>query len=468
MKRIYRSIAVTVLAALMALPMVVRAEDTRPIIQEIEVEGLTGPNDLRLYVGEKSEDVRDRYKKTITFRAKLPGSGRADMELKAVGFYSQGQGYLEQKLSDDVWPFEKTQDGLKLNKDKMKFKTVFTLAFKDPKLYANYQFLSKNTDDKNTKLVFKGSGEKVSSARVENSFQGGNPIELLHVPFDATIFRRFNFISEGAQVKKVGAGNFLEQCDTELPLEENRTVGICLRKENEPNDNAAVEVNLLSGATKYAVFLRDFAENDKFLPNETNIMTLGLDETRKADALKTLFTVRADKDDKIPYIEAQDVTLKLKPDEKITAEKLIEKAVNKLTTDVLTNSAPVDKSKLSKVKALVKEANGGPHGFTEGDIATAKAKGTNGLEIEYHFTSPEGDKLECFFSAKLFVETAAPNPPAPAPVPQPEQKQQAKTGNAYFDLGRNFLPTCPDSKCAKAGTNAKKDDVPNTAAAANN
>lgn len=210
MKRIYRSIAVTVLAALMALPMVVRAEDTRPIIQEIEVEGLTGPNDLRLYVGEKSEDVRDRYKKTITFRAKLPGSGRADMELKAVGFYSQGQGYLEQKLSDDVWPFEKTQDGLKLNKDKMKFKTVFTLAFKDPKLYANYQFLSKNTDDKNTKLVFKGSGEKVSSARVENSFQGGNPIELLHVPFDATIFRRFNFISEGAQVKKVGAGNFLE------------------------------------------------------------------------------------------------------------------------------------------------------------------------------------------------------------------------------------------------------------------
>lgn len=223
---------------------------------------------------------------------------------------------------------------------------------------------------------------------------------------------------------------------------------------------------MLSGATKYAVFLRDFAENDKFLPNETNIMTLGLDETRKADALKTLFTVRADKDDKIPYIEAQDVTLKLKPDEKITAEKLIEKAVNKLTTDVLTNSAPVDKSKLSKVKALVKEANGGPHGFTEGDIATAKAKGTNGLEIEYHFTSPEGDKLECFFSAKLFVETAAPNPPAPAPQPQP--KQQEKTGNTYFDLGRNFLPNCPDSKCAKAGTNAKKDDVPNTAAAANN
>lgn len=29
MKRMYRSIAVTVLAALMALPMVVRAEDTR-------------------------------------------------------------------------------------------------------------------------------------------------------------------------------------------------------------------------------------------------------------------------------------------------------------------------------------------------------------------------------------------------------------------------------------------------------
>lgn len=64
------------------------------------------------------------------------------------------------------------------------------------------------------------------------------------------------------------------------------------------------------------------------------------------------------------------------------------------------------------------------------------------------------------------IVRAKQKPPVPAPQPQP--KQQAKTGNAYFDLGRYLLPTCPDSKCDKAGTGAKKDDVPNTAAAVNN
>lgn len=107
--------------------------------------------------------------------------------------------------------------------------------------------------------------------------------------------------------------------------------------------------------------------------------------------------------------------------------------------------------------------------LTQNDIDDARANGKKSLEIQYKYTPVEGDLNSCIANAKLFIEpVAAPNPPAPAPVPQPEPKQQEKTGNAYFDLGRNFLPTCPDSKCAKAGTNAKKDDVPNTAAAANN
>ena len=64
------------------------------------------------------------------------------------------------------------------------------------------------------------------------------------------------------------------------------------------------------------------------------------------------------------------------------------------------------------------------------------------------------------------IVRAKQKPPVPAPQPQP--KQQEKTGNAYFDLGRYLLPPCPDSKCAKTETSAKKDDVPNTAAAVNN
>lgn len=63
---------------------------------------------------------------------------------------------------------------------------------------------------------------------------------------------------------------------------------------------------------------------------------------------------------------------------------------------------------------------------------------------------------------------AKPKPKPPVPAPQPQPKQQEKTGNAYFDLGRYNLPPCPDSKCAKSETSAKKDDVPNTAAAVNN
>lgn len=167
MKKIYRSIAVTVLAALMALPMVVRAEDNRLLVKEIEVTGLKDPKDVRLYVGETYKNVLDRYA-NITFKAKLPDTNKyVDMELKAVGFYSQGQGYPEHKLSDDVWPFDKTQDGLKLNKDKMKFKTVFTFAFKEPDLYDKYQFNS--TDAENTELVFDNGTKKLSSSRTEIS-----------------------------------------------------------------------------------------------------------------------------------------------------------------------------------------------------------------------------------------------------------------------------------------------------------
>ena len=78
----------------------------------------------------------------------------------------------------------------------------------------------------------------------------------------------------------------------------------------------------------------------------------------------------------------------------------------------------------------------------------------------------KNNKTATWTSTVTVVAKPKPKPPVPAPKPQP--KQQEKTGNAYFDLGRYNLPPCPDSKCAKSETSAKKDDVPNTAAAVNN
>jgi hypothetical protein len=63
MKKIYRSIAVTVLAALMALPMVVRAEDK--IVNTIYVTNPDASALHRLYVGQSKEDVLNEINKEI-------------------------------------------------------------------------------------------------------------------------------------------------------------------------------------------------------------------------------------------------------------------------------------------------------------------------------------------------------------------------------------------------------------------
>lgn len=460
MKKIYRSIAVTVLAALMALPMVVRAEDK--IVNTIYVTKPDASALHRLYVGQSKEDVLNEINKEIQdgklkFQGGFPNSIEK-VDLKVTGVRLKVNNGADE--FQEVWPFKKVGKGYIYDKnDRATQITGLELIFNFVESDKGYKFA------KTANMSIKDSENGAFLRKVGPSGSGSDGSTYFTFN-DIHIFRQFKFVGDdNVKVRKVGAVDFNEQCDTELQLEENRTVGSCLKKEGDQNAaSAAVEVNLQNGATKYAVFLNDFSGNRKFLPNETNIMTLGLDETRKADALKTSFMVRADKDEKIPYIEAQDVTLK--PDEKVTAEELIRRAIKKLTRNVLNSQKDLDENELSKVKAFVEDANS-EHPFGAADIEAAKALRANGLKIEYRYQPDLGNHETISANAKLFVEpAAAPNPPAP--VPQPEQKQQAKTGNAYFDLGRNFLPTCPDSKCAKAGTNAKKDDVPNTAAAANN
>lgn len=456
MKKIYRSIAVTVLAALMALPMVVRAEDK--IVNTIYVtnNGSTALN--RLYVGQSTADVLAEINKEIgtgklKFEGEIPGKGLVDLKVTGVRLKANN-GSSE---PSEVRPFKKVDNGYIYDKgDKTTQLTGLELSFDFVDSDKGYKF------DKPANMYIKEHTSKTDIAEAGASGEGRDG--SIYFTFkNIKVYRKFTFVNDGdgTELKKKGETDFLPSREIELLLEENRSVESCLEKDGEPNGNAAVVVKLPVGATKYAVFLHDLEGNDKFVQNGTNIMTLGLDEASKAEGLKTTFKVRSDKNENRPYIETQDVTLN--HDEKISATELIKRAVKKLTTDVFNNPDTVEVPELTKVKVFVPEEGGGEHEFTETDIAAAKALGAKGLKIEYRYIlTPDPDGYVSAH-ARLFVESAVPKP---QPAPQPEPKKQED--NTYFDLGRYNLPTCPDSKCPKAGTSAKKDDVPNTAAAANN
>ena len=86
MKRIYRSIAVTVLAALMALPMVVMAEDktvNEIVVKQKDgvVEGLT-PS----YLGETPEKMMERFNKDFEFTTTIDGTSY-QLEVKSIELY---------------------------------------------------------------------------------------------------------------------------------------------------------------------------------------------------------------------------------------------------------------------------------------------------------------------------------------------------------------------------------------------
>lgn len=172
-----------------------------------------------------------------------------------------------------------------------------------------------------------------------------------------------------------------------------------------------------------------------------------LDELNKADAQKPLVihikTRKGENDPQLPPIlNGKDVTIK----EGAKFDKL---SLVELFKEVVGQKAEGDKSKI--VFTL-------PAGFNPDNPTHGTYKVTMSFKNE-------ANGLEASWTSTV---TVVGNPKPPVPDPQPQPKQQEKTGNAYFDLGRYLLPTCPDSKCAKTETGAKKDDVPNTAAAVNN
>lgn len=91
MKRMYRSIAVTVLAALMALPMVVRAED-KTEISKVEVtanQAFKIDEAFRSYVGEKVSESVKRTKEGLVFKAKVNnGADTVNFTVRELNFLS--------------------------------------------------------------------------------------------------------------------------------------------------------------------------------------------------------------------------------------------------------------------------------------------------------------------------------------------------------------------------------------------
>ena len=444
MKKIYRSIAVTVLAALMALPMVVRAEDKK-VVKEIVVTRKKGLVESLTpsYLGEDIKTMVDRFNKDFEFKTTIEG---VDYQLKvnSIKLYRHAKG----GATKDADSIKKGSDN-----DSFPVKKDIELVFTEDSSYETLKFGT--NPNNNTKLKI-GTTEVdiLSTTRIVGK---PDPVEGARFNLDNTVFRKIYFSSVGQKnlFKKTGGNS--EESELTIPVEVSspHKLSELLQKNGEQNNGALVEYKLTKNDGKFVWYSRNAIGGlDIINPKEVDVSSYGVDAEGmpKADTLDFILC-EIENDQKLPYLQAEDV--RFKADEKLDKETLIKKAIKIATPDYFTEK---NKRELDKVEAI----------FNGKDIDAAafeEAKAPSGIQVEYHYLTENGNFITS--KAKLFVEpAAAPNPPAP--VPQPQPKQQEKTGNTYFDLGRNFLPNCPDSKCAKAGTNAKKDDVPNTAAAANN
>lgn len=197
------------------------------------------------------------------------------------------------------------------------------------------------------------------------------------------------------------------------------------------------------------LFVEEKNNNKYFCPMNSAFAYRNLDESYKADALNPLVVnVRTKKKDGTslipPAINGLDATI----DEGKKFDRL--SLVDSFREEAGTENGDKEKIQFAYEPADFNPDNPAPSTYK----VTMSYKNGKGLTATWT-------------STVTVVAKPKPKPPV-VPAPQPQPKQQEKTGNAYFDLGRYLLPACPDSKCDKAGTGAKKDDVPNTAAAVNN
>lgn len=454
MKRMYRSIAVTVLAALMALPMAVRAED-KTEISTVEVtanQAFKIDEAFRSYVGEKVSESVKRTKEGLVFKAKVNnGADTVNFTVKGVKLSKPNGNICE---GDElVWPFKQTGSKFEYDPAESPNKVEVELAFEKGEDSAKYSF--------SDSIELMNGNKKISLAKSKS--EPGN----ISLSIENSVYRKFLFIkSAGVKGFKIlgEAGDFKPECNVDIDVGKKLTGTDLI----SPNNDKQVQFELDNGNSEYALFgLNPTSTRKEYLAMDKNLITFGLDPKNKADALLTklaMYAAQANK--KIPYIHANDKIVST--NETVDLYSLVDAARD----DVKDENAEINKKKI-KIERIEKEGDPNPVRVDEPTQAKLP-EGSYTIAFEYMGEDDRADSVKATLKVEKANQLPHPKPPVPdpqPPVPAPQPKQQEKTGNAYFDLGRYNLPTCPDSKnnqCAKAGSGAKKDDVPNTAAAAIN
>lgn len=227
MKKIYRSIAVTVLAALMALPMVVRAEeDNRKIVQEINVSrnpqsGGLVDNPTFTYLGETPKTMKERLNDEFNFETTIGGE-TYKLEVRSIEFLRTEIIKGNKKISTATRIDKNSETGVYPSKMSL------VLAFKDRVNHKNFKF--NTTVPPYTSL--KIGGETKVIGRI--TFVQGEPRYVDGAGFDLDIYpyRKIQFSSVGRKNKfsKVGRNEELEKLMIPIEVSTTHKLSAILKK----------------------------------------------------------------------------------------------------------------------------------------------------------------------------------------------------------------------------------------------
>lgn len=343
MKRIYRSIAVTVLAALMALPMVVRAEDKK-VVKEVQVTFLKDTG-MHSYIGETNEDLLKRMNKELKFEAVIDGvNERPELEVIEVKLQSEG---TRKEYKGAIWPFKQNGNDIEYEPEPKLKQRYFELTFKKRDVGAKYEF------DGQPNLSINGN---VLQAAGSTRYVLGDP-ELTGVKYELAnhVYREVHLadFDNGSKIKfkNISASGEPNLPELVIPLEvsNNETLGALLKKKGENKAHTQVEYELQQGVDKDAWFCRIGVGKDIFVdPNLIDVMTYNLNPMKKSDASTIVFLAKGlGANEKMPHLEAVDV--KIKADQNLKLKDLIKQAITMATPDVLEAQGTKD---VENVKAF--------------------------------------------------------------------------------------------------------------------
>ena len=439
MIKICRSCLAATLAALMLTVPIVAVDDPgnqaagkEREITEVRLT-LKDGKELPKYIGSEltnlTESIEKKFAQYVSEKTNQPLLG--DRILKDVQLeYVNKQG---EKYKDKIfWPIKKTDNGYVFDHNKELCLKITLKAGEDDG--------NKYKIDVAKELPVKIGGRQFTIP-ANGLKEGQDGTYTAYLPLKA--YRKVKFIPDEGFTKFNLKGK-----TPELTKSLEYDVDLEAGKLDYPNIKNNYFEEKIDDAYAYLGLFVNAKKNNKYFCNMTeSFVYLNLDELNKGKALETLVVnVRTKKKDGTslipPAINGQDATIE--EGKKFNLLSLVKS---------FREEAGTDRGDINNIQFAYDRAKFNPDNPAPGkyDIIMSFKNKANGQTATWTST---------------VIVRAKQKPPVPAPQPQP--KQQEKTGNAYFDLGRYLLPPCPDSKCAKTETSAKKDDVPNTAAAVNN